>query len=209
MDLSEPLKVVTPTADAGVLRILALADQEFTPGEVRHLLGEYSVSGIRKVLVRLTAQGIARQKRAGTSYVYSLNREHLAAPAVIALATLKDQLTDRLREEFTRWEPRPLFAAIFGSAARGGMRADSDIDLFVVRPSSEDPDSAPWRAQLAQMTERTTAWTGNDTRILEMSEAEVTAGLEAGEPVLRDIRRDGIRLCGDLGVLRKIRGANA
>ncbi len=204
MDLSRPLEVVTPTADGEVLRVLALADHAFTPGEVKHLLGGYSVSGVRKVLLRLSTQGIVRQERAGTGYVYRLNRDHLGASAVIALATLKEQLLERLRDEFAGWEPQPSYAAMFGSAARGDMRTDSDIDLFVVRPDRVTAESQHWREQLVQLTERVTAWTGNDTRVLEMTETEAKAGAAAGEPVLRDIARDGLRLCGDSRMLRKV-----
>lgn len=203
MDLSRPLAIVTPTADGEVLRVLALADHAFTPGEVRRLAGGYSVSGVRKVLLRLSAQGIVRQERAGTGYVYRLNRDHLGASAVIALATLKEQLLERLRDEFAGWKPQPAYAALFGSAARGDMRADSDIDVFVVRPDRVTAESRRWREQLARLTQRVTAWTGNDTRVLEMTETEAKAGAAAGEPVLRDIARDGLRLCGDSRMLRK------
>lgn len=111
--------------------MLALADRAFTPGEVRRLIGAYSVSGVRKVLLRLSAQSIVRQERAGTGYVYRLNRDHVGASAVLALATLKELLLERLRDELAGWEPRPAYAASFGSAARGGMRAQSDIDVFI------------------------------------------------------------------------------
>ena len=39
---------------------------------------------------------------------------------------------ERLRETIRGWRPRPVYACVFGSAARGDGGPDSDIDLLVV-----------------------------------------------------------------------------
>ena len=70
------------------------------------------------------------------------------------------------------WTYSSAFAALFGSAARGNMRPDSDIDLFVVRPGEVHADSARWAEQLTDLSERLTACTGCDARALELSAVE-------------------------------------
>ena len=89
-----------------------------------------------------------------------------------------------------------MYAALFSSAARGTMRADSDLDVFVVRRSAIDPENQIWREQIVGFTRDATAWTGNDTRVLEYSDAEVRTGLGGDAAVLADIIRDEVRLAG-------------
>lgn len=47
---------------------------------------------------RLGDQGILLRRRAGNAVLYRLNREHLAAWAIIALASQKAELIERLRD---------------------------------------------------------------------------------------------------------------
>ena len=196
MDLAEPLAIVTPTVDAAVLTVLAGADAEFTGRQVQTVAGRHSEKGVRNALHRLVGQGIVTSRRVGAADLYRLNREHLAAPYVEALAKLPAELLRRLRSEFTDWQVAPAFAARFGSAARGDMRLDSDIDVFVVRPIKVDPDAARWRVQLDVLASNITAWTGNDGRVLELEESEVARGLSAGDTLLAAIRDEGVPLYG-------------
>jgi hypothetical protein len=62
-----------------------------------------------------------------------------------------------------------------------------------------------WRAQVAALERDASRWTGNDTRVLELSTAD--APDDAGS-VIDDILRDGIPLAGDVGALRLLRTAN-
>ncbi len=194
MQIDRPLRVVTPTLDGDVLAVVARADAEFTPPQVQALVGEYSVEGVRKAMRRLGDQGILLRRRAGNALLYQLNREHLAAPAVIALACQKDALVARLRDALRAWPVQARYAALFGSAASGRMTPDSDIDLFVVRPDGADDDL--WSAQIADLERAATAWTGNDTRVLEYDHADLAGGLASGEGLLLDIERHGVRLAG-------------
>jgi predicted nucleotidyltransferase len=141
-------------------------------------------------------------RRAGKADLYSLNRRHLAAPYIVALAGLRHELLARIRAELAGWQEAPIFAALFGSAATGRMRPDSDIDLLVVRPKSVDIEGAEWRRQLEALSTDVTAWTGNDTRLLELGQDEVQRGLEGGERVLADVRDEGVVLYGQAAYLR-------
>lgn len=95
------------------------------------------------------------------------------------------------------WSTPPEYAALFASAATGGMRPDSDIDLLVVRADHLDPDDETWRRHLDELASHVAAWTGNDAQILEYNAAEVAkARRSKSERVLRDIAEDGITVFG-------------
>lgn len=203
VDLSRPLSVISPTVDADVLAVLALAEASFTGRQVHHLTGRHSESGVRRALHRLAEQGIVARGRVGSADAYHLNRDHLAAPHIEALARLRTEFLLRVSSAANGWPISAEFVAVFGSAARGDMRADSDIDLFVVRPDPVDGDDVGWRDQLADLAGCVTRWTGNDGRVFELSAAEVRTGLERDEPVLADIREEAIIMAGPRGYLRR------
>lgn len=193
MQLGNPLAVVTPTVDGPVLEVLARAESEFTAPEIHRLAGSRSEDGIRKACVRLARQGIVTQRRAGNAWMYSLNRQHLAAEAIIGIANLRSALFRRIREEFGKWEITPVYAALFGSAVRGDHHEGSDIDLFIVRP--DDVDESAWDENVGALATMITAWTGNDTRPFELTESEVLASV-AVEPVLVAIATEGLTMAG-------------
>ena len=204
MDLARPLTVITPTVDGDVLAVLARAEASFTGRQVHQVAGRHSERGVRNALHRLSAQGIVSRERVGSADQYRLNRAHLAAPYVEALAKLRDELLRRVAGEFESWTVPPAFAALFGSAARGEMHPESDIDLFVVRADSVDADDPQWRTQLDALASEVTAWTGNDTRVLEFGVREARTGLVAGDGVLLAARDEGIVLHGPLTYLSEL-----
>lgn len=203
MQLDRPFRIVTPTVDGGVLAVLAGADADFTAPQVQALIGSYTVEGVRRALQRLTAQGIVSARRPTRTAQYRLNRSHLGADAVLSIATIRSRLLTELRRRFEQWDPTPEFAALFGSAAKGTMRAESDIDLFVVRPRAVDPDLPAWSEQAAAIARDVTSWTGNDTRVLEYDTEEVSKGRVVGDPVLNDILAAGLVLHGSASFLRR------
>lgn len=201
MDFRHPLSVVTPTLDGDVLTVLARADTEFSGREVHRALGHSSHTGVRRCLERLVGVGIVLERSAGNALLYRLNRDHLAAPQVEALATLRLQLFERLRETVAAWKIRPALGAVFGSVARGEAGADSDLDIFLLRPAGIDQDDPVWRDQVIALEEAASAWTGNDARSLEYSQSELPR-LRREEPVIAEIAADGIVLVGNLRDLR-------
>ncbi len=200
VQVQRPLAVVTATLDGDVLAILALAEVAFTTGQLQRMLPKGSTPGIRHALQRLVAQGIVQAEQVGRAWQYRLNREHLAAGPVIALANLRRTLLGRMEDELGGWNPRPVYAALFGSAARGDMRPDSDIDIFLVRPTGSQLQA--WERASSAFADRVTRWTGNDARVLEMTAAEV-AQRAGHEPVLDFIAKEGKTVCGSGGWLRK------
>ena len=203
MRLQNPLTTISPTLDMGVLYVLARADAEFTAPNLSNLLPECSsLAGVRKALIRLVAQGIVLDKVAGRTHVFRLNRDHLLAEAVIAMAFTKDRLFARIRSEIEMWEFSPIVVTIFGSAARNDMRNDSDIDLFIALNDSSDESQADNR--IAQLAADVSAWTGNDTRPLVYLESEV-----APSPIFDSIITDGYTLFGDATWLRRVLRADS
>jgi predicted nucleotidyltransferase len=193
MDLARPFGVVTPTLDGDVLAALALVDTAFTVTQIHRVLPDYSADGVRRVLNRLTGQGIVTSERVGNTYLYRLNRSHLAAEPIAALARLRIRLLELIEEMLAAWEPAPVYGAIFGSAARGTMRTNSDIDLLLVRP--DICDEARWGDLVITLTTNISEWTGNDTRVLEFTESEVRRSGPV-EPVLADVRDHGLTVAG-------------
>lgn len=209
MLLTRPFEVVTPTLDGDVLHVLAGADSSFTVGQLHEMVGERSYNGVKKALLRLVAQGIVTAERFGTVNTYRLNRCHLGAPAVLELANIRGLFLGRLRATLADWSHPPIFAALFGSAARRDMRTDSDIDLFLVRPDDlETSDAAleEWDRDTDRLQRHATAWTGNDTRILQMSQAEVRDRAASEDDILTAIRAEGLILHGDSAFWRRVSG---
>jgi len=200
VELTHPLAVITPTLDGDVLSILALADADFTASRLHGLLPTRGKRGIDKVLARLVEQGVVMQTHVGRPNLYRLNREHLAADAVVALARQKDTLLERLRHELASWKVPAVYAALFGSGARGDHGSTSDIDLLFIRPDEVDHDD--WDAQVEALSARVTAWTGNDARAISYATREV-AERGAHEPLLAEIVKEGISLAGDPNWLRR------
>lgn len=200
MELSRPLATVTPTLDGDVLTVLAQHDVTFTTGQLHRVLTRHSEEGIRKVLQRLAKQGVVQSDRVGNAFSYRLNREHLAAEHIIGLAGLQETLLNRLQVHLASWDVPPVYAAVFGSAARGSMTVDSDLDLLLVRPD-DVPDDL-WDAQVNDMTSDVTRWIGNDTRPLQFTAAEVAAHAGA-EPILRNVLGEGLTVAGTRAWLNK------
>lgn len=204
MQLDRPLQVITPTVDGDVLVALAGAESAFTGRGVHRLVGRHSADGVRRALDRLARQGIVSVAVAGPSKLYSLNRKHLAAPSIIALAHQRDELLTRMRAVLSSWPIPPAFAALFGSAVDGHMRPESDIDVLIVGPGHISADASGWTGQLQAFAHDATQWTGNDVRVLEMSEVDARLGVMEHEQVLIDIRDHGIWLAGPSAYLRSV-----
>ncbi|WP_448006167.1 nucleotidyltransferase domain-containing protein [Agromyces bauzanensis] len=201
MLLQHPFEAVTTSVDGDCLAVLARADHEFTVSRLLPLLGrKRSLTGVRNALDRLADQGVVNVRQVGNVKSYSLNRSHLVAPAIIEIATARDGLFERLAAELQHWRIQPLYGALFGSAARGEMHSESDIDILLIHP--DDADIELWTDQVTQLQQLVTSWTGNDTRVLTFSEREVH---EHGtrDPVLREVASDGVALIGSASWLRR------
>lgn len=201
MQLNRPFATVTPTLDGDVLGVLATSEVTFTITQIQRVLTTASGEGIRKVLTRLTAQGVVLHDQVGRTNTYRLNTEHLAAEPILALSRLTATFLNRLEAHLGGWGKALKYAAVFGSAATGRMTLGSDIDLFLVRASDPKPlgrqeDPEIWEQQVSELARSVTAWTGNDGRVVEYTEDELRTAAAAGEPLLSEVARQGLTVAG-------------
>ncbi|HET8930524.1 MAG TPA: nucleotidyltransferase domain-containing protein [Acidimicrobiales bacterium] len=194
MDVSRPITTVVPSLDGPVLAALAATTEPMTLGAVHERAGRGSKSGIRSVLLRMVEQGLVLGVPGG----YVLNRDHLAAPAVVLLANLHGELTHRIRAAVEEWPVAPELVGLFGSAARRDGDASSDIDLLVV---SSDPDLDD-RAH--ELSEQVRCWTGNRAQVIGRTPKEIARLRRAKEPIFGEWSRDLVVIAGDRFSLGKV-----
>jgi len=151
---------------------------------------------VRAVLNRLSEHGLVDRQEAGRALLFTLNREHLAAPAVTLLAGMRAELVQRLRRSIESWSVVPIHASVFGSAARGDGDTKSDIDLFIVRPKDIDDDDPVWRQQLDRLATSVRRWTGNHAGIVEVAEMEIPRLREEAPPIVAELKDDAVQLFG-------------
>ena len=200
MELSRPLATITPTLDGDVLAVLAKHDVTFTTGQVHRILTQHSEEGIRKVIRRLTTQGVVLSERIGNAFAYRFNRDHLAAQYITGLARIQETFLVKLEDLLESWHIPPVYAAVFGSTARGQMTASSDVDLLLVRPQAAE--ESDWESQVNDLTATVARWLGNDVRVLEFAENEIAVS-GRHEPVLNDVIQEGLTVAGKRSWLTK------
>jgi predicted nucleotidyltransferase len=109
-------------------------------------------------------------------------------------------LLQRMRAEFETWSTPPVAAWLFGSAARGEARVDSDIDVLLVPPAAarhSDEDQATWEQQTDVFVAKVPAWSGNACELLVMDFAELEAAAARDERLIRDLRAEAVVLPGN------------
>jgi predicted nucleotidyltransferase len=196
MDVSRPYSILSSKLESEALFVLAGTTRPLTGRQIAELVPHGSPAGVRLALDRLVAQGLVLREEAGRAHMHTLNREHLAAPAVEMLARLRSELYERLRQTFKSWKIPPVHASLFGSTARGDGDVDSDIDLFIVRPQGLDEEDAQWRTQIDDLSERVLSWTGNHAGVIEIGEKELPGLRRKRPPVVAELERDAIDLAG-------------
>jgi predicted nucleotidyltransferase len=196
VDLSRPYAAISPTLDPAVLTVLAGTTKPLTGREIARLVGRSSHSGAIAALERLVDQGIVEREEAGRAFLFTLNREHLAAPAVELLADLREELLRRIRGAVDGWVVKAMHLSLFGSAARGEGGTESDVDLFVVRHGLIEHQEPVWREQVDLLVWHVERWTGNPARIVEVEDREVARLRKQRPPVVDELLNDAITLVG-------------
>lgn len=196
MRMQNPFAAIGPTGvDSLVLSVLARSVGTYTNSDIMGLLPEKaSREAIRQATARLVTQGVVTESRAGNLSMFILNREHVLADAILAIAKAKQAFMERLRKEISAWPMQPISVKLFGSAARDDMTDDSDIDLLVILPDAWPEDDN----HIQELSSKASAWTGNDVRPLVYTESEI-----ADAPIFRSILIDGIDVTGDRNWLRR------
>jgi predicted nucleotidyltransferase len=143
-----------------------------------------------RVIDDLVSLGLANETKVGRASLVALNREHLAAPSIIALTGLRGALILRLQARLKEWPDLP-GAWLFGSVARGQSRPDSDIDVAIV---AEDLESPNLHERLTRLHSDVRTWTGNELQLVEHSPRSWRDLKTSKNPLVEQIRADGIPL---------------
>ena len=201
MNLSVPLLDVASGTRAALLQTMVRLERPVTRRQLTAAAGTSAGHG-NSVIEDLISAGLVIEMKAGRSSLVSLNREHLAAPSIIALAGLRGELIRRLRARLGEW-PNLIGAWLFGSVARGEARPDSDIDVAIVVVDLDSPDL---HQRLTQLQSDVRTWTGNDLQIVEHSAESWQALKAARNTLIEQIRTDGIALVADdVSLLERLR----
>lgn len=188
MQLQETMRTVTPTVDGDVLSAIVRAERPVTLRDIVDAVADRSYAGVRNAADRLAGQGVLLSSRVGRTKTFTLNRDHLAAGAIVALVHQRDELLRRLRDACA---PLPLcFAALFGSGARGEMRPDSDIDLCFVVVDGRREEAEP---AIHDLCDRVWRWTGNTAHPVLFDEGD----LDPDDELLASVADEGVVIAGD------------
>jgi predicted nucleotidyltransferase len=196
MDLGSPVLDVAPAVRGSLLQALARLEQPVTRRKLAAVAG-VAPGNASAVIEDLVRSGLVSETIAGRSSMVVLNRSHLAAGPVLALAGLRGELIRRLRERLAAW-PDLDGAWLFGSVARGDADNDSDVDLLIV---ADDLQSPELHERLSRLQVDVRSWTGNDLQLVEHSRASWRKLVRDKNPLVQQIRLDGIALAGDTASL--------
>jgi predicted nucleotidyltransferase len=188
VQLQSPFAAVTPTVDGDVLQVLAQAQRPFTLPAIKSLIPSRSRSGIGRVLDRLALQGLVVVDDRNSVRTFRLNHDHLLAEYIDGIGWARERFLERLREECAAMPV--VYAALFGSAARGAMQPDSDIDLFFAVDADERHEAEERIFDLATAAQR---WTGNTTNPVIYD----AASIRADDPLIKSIESEGLPLTAD------------
>jgi predicted nucleotidyltransferase len=195
MDVAMPISTVIPTLDGQVLATLAATTAPITLSEIHRRVDRGSKSGIRNVLLRMLQVGVVHEVLGG----FVLNRDHLAANSVVALADLHGELARRIRFAVQSSGIETSLVGLFGSAARRDGDIASDIDVLII---SESNDLDEFRNHLAKQL---FLWTGNHAQVQIISNSELRRLRKANEPIVANWDRDIVVISGDERALKGCR----
>jgi predicted nucleotidyltransferase len=190
VDVGHPIRDIVPGARGLVLATLVQLEKPVT---VRALARHSGVSPqtALNLVDELSRVGLVRAERAGGLVLVVLNRGHIFAEPLYALARARGRLIERLSEELARW-PELAAAWLFGSAARGDGDRSSDIDLLLVAEAGTD--NPEWGSNVARLADQVEEWTGNPTQITEHSWESFEQLVRDGNLLVSAIRDDGVPL---------------
>lgn len=196
MNLTYPIDSVIPSAHGAVLGVLARTTEPLSGRRIAALTRpRVSQSRVNSVLGQLAQDGIAEVESRPPASYYKLNRKHVAAPGVLALASMWQALLDHLRTALDRWPCAPTAAWLFGSTARAEAGSDSDLDLLLIRPDKL-PSEDLWQQHVDELASQVQLWSGNPCEPLVLTETELQAAIQRDDRIVQELRRDAIHLVG-------------
>ncbi len=138
--LRKPLNAIFGVdANVVVLRELVRHGDALAASEIVERSGA-SKSSVRLGLLALEQHDLVRSEGTRSTRLHRFNRDHYFAPAIEALFDAEtrrfSQILDAIREAGAPL-PRIISLALFGSAAAGTDRIESDVDILVVAAEAD------------------------------------------------------------------------
>lgn len=203
MRLQNPLLEIASDSDAAVLKQLAQTQVPMTARQISDLTPAVSLSSIRRSLDRLTASGLLVEEHLGPTRGFTFNRAHLLADHVEAIIKAGTELQRRIAASVEQWGLPIIGVVLFGSAARGEMTQDSDIDLIVLIP--DEGDAYAVGPRLDELAEQIHAWTGTTANVIAFN-----ADASISEVFRQNLLNDARVIYGDAGkVMGALRGMSS
>ena len=191
--------ILGTSAKVDLLRVLMQLDTPTSGREAERLARVAHMSAI-KALGELTAVGVLNLTRTAATHLYQINRDHDLVPPLEALFKAEADRLAALREEARSalgeldLEEKVTSVVIYGSAARGETRPDSDLDLLVVVENKADVSAA--RELPGVLSDRLRTRYGARPSVLVLSASAARERYENGDPLLQNIATDGRTLIG-------------
>lgn len=188
--------LITSQAKRRLLKLfITNPDSDFYTREIAKLTGE-SPNGVRRELAHLEKAGLVKSRREGNLKYYSLVQDFPFYPElkriIYATVGLGDYLGAKLKE------PQQIeLAFVYGSVAKNGETAKSDIDLFVVGEIDE--------SELHSIVSQIEADIRRSINYILMSKDEFQKRLSENESfVKRVMKEEKIILKGNPDVYRRV-----
>ena len=146
-----------------------------------------------RVLGDLAAHGAVNIHRVPPANHYSLNREQVQVGAILKALEVEQGLQDELLKfVVAALEPVGVMEVrLFGSAARGEMRPDSDVDLALIAPKGQQEQALEAASGLYEQI-----WRRFGVRVSflvgEISVDEMTRSEETEEGVWHRVEAEGV-----------------
>lgn len=191
--------VLGTNAKVDLLRILIQLDSP-TSGREAERLARVTHRSAVKALGELAMVGVLKLTTTPGTHLYQINRDHDFVPPLEALfraeaarlTSLADEVRNALRE--LNLEQRISSVTVFGSAARGDTRPDSDLDLLVLVGNQSDAGAA--RELPGVLSDRLRTRYGARPSVLVLSASAARERYDDGDPLLQNIATDGRTLIG-------------
>ena len=180
-----------------ILRALAGRSSAATAAQLSRLAEVGTEAGVRRALERLAAHGVCVSDDVGGRVVYRLNHDHLLYDAVTQLLKADRELPRRLRTTLAEWDPAPVSAVLYGSAARRDGDVDSDVDLLLVRPPLRtEARKRVWVRQVHELRASVHRWTGNRLQVLDWTSLALRQHERSDEPLVEALLDEGVAVAG-------------
>lgn len=195
MDFVRPIESIIPGAQGRLLAALARVDSPLT---LRGLAGtsKVSLAQASRLLPGLVRLGLVERQDVPPAALFRLEKRHVVSSLVLRLEQVQAIAIRHQAREAGKIEPPPESMILFGPLAQGTARAESDIDVLLVRGSTLPDDDGRWRTSVDQWVANVRAVTGNEISLLELGLAEATSRLRSKRSVWKSIAEDGIVLFG-------------